>query len=114
MRKSEKALAAEYRKLKSITPKQWLETIRRSCPTDVIPGVARIVWWDFFSDRTLANRASEFDPFLKFVEDQPSADAVYKCLLAIGYPKHRAQLRVKSAKEAEIAEAKKAEAKALA
>lgn len=91
---AKKAKWSQFRSLRTVKPREWKQRISKLQPPEVRPVVGRIVWWDFFGDRTVADRVDEFDPWLKFDRTDAPAAAIRKGLLAIGYPEHRATQRI--------------------
>ena len=87
----------EWKDLQKIQPSEWMERIK-SLPERAQGQIARMVWWDFWSDRTVAERWSEFDHWLQFDEreeiDPVPKTTIIKCLKAVGYPKYRIDLRL--------------------
>lgn len=79
-------------KLAALTAGQWLERINK-LPEDRRDIVARLVWWDWFAERTTADRVAEFDAFIPKAS-HCSNDVIVEGLLAIGYTAYRAFDRV--------------------
>jgi hypothetical protein len=51
------------RELEQLSPKDWRERIM-ILPEKIRSAVARIIWWDFFSQRTVKNRWNHLDDIL--------------------------------------------------
>ena len=68
-----------------------------SLPLKHQPIIARVIWWDFFAGRLVANRTNMFDQWLKFdhtqVCDEPSPTNLAKSLISFGYPSEIAHRR---------------------
>ena len=93
----EKEAIREWKSLQKLQPTQWMERIK-SLPERAQGQIARMVWWDFWSNRVVSERWSEFDHWLQF-DEREEADPVpkttlIKCLKAVGYPKYRIDLRL--------------------
>lgn len=54
----------EVRKLRKRSPQAWADAVLR-VPAEMRPQIARIVWWDFFASREVANRWDHLDEYLK-------------------------------------------------
>lgn len=95
--KREKEAIRAWKDLQKLQPIQWLERIN-SLPERARGQIARMVWWDFWSDRTVAERWSEFDHWLQFDEqeerDPVPRNMIARCLKAVGYPAYRIKLRL--------------------
>ena len=86
----------EYMLLKLLTPKEWVCRIYNLQPELQRP-IARIIWWDFFADRVIAERVSDFDAWIA-----PPAPGTYlnepenvikEGLIKVGYPARDAHRR---------------------
>lgn len=93
----EKAAQAAWIDLRKVTQEEWMERIM-SLSKKSRATIARIVWWDFGANRTVANRWNQFDHWLKWdqeAEDNPiSSKKVASCLKKVGYPDYRIKLRL--------------------
>lgn len=71
----------------------WVKQIN-SLPKTWRGDVARVVWWDYFSDVVVADRNPIFDEFLRppFVETLPINTA--RGLMKIGYTKKKVESRL--------------------
>lgn len=58
---------------------------------------ARIVWWDFFSNRLVGDRWPHLDRMLLH-RDEVEAGVLVDALVAVGYPRPRAESRTKPPK----------------
>ena len=94
---TEKEAIREWKSLQNLQPTQWMERIK-SLPERAQGQIARMVWWDFWSNRLVSERWSEFDHWLQFDEreetDPVPKTTLIKCLKAVGYPKYRIDLRL--------------------
>lgn len=72
---------------------EWIELIK-TLPKSWQGDVARVVWWDYFSDVLVADRNPIFDEFLRppFVETSPKNTA--KALLRFGYTQKKVNSRL--------------------
>jgi hypothetical protein len=72
---------------------EWVELIK-TLPKSWQGDVARVVWWDLFSDVLVADRNPIFDPYLRppFVETKPRNTA--RGLLRLGYTKKKVESRL--------------------
>ena len=78
------------------SPAEWIKQIN-ALPERHRAIVARVVWWDWFGDRTCWNRVAEFDHWLYEplcpIADEPPPEALMKSIVSIGYPMEIAQRR---------------------
>lgn len=86
-----------WKDLKKLKPLEWMDRIN-SLPERAQGQIARMVWWDFWSDKTVSERWTEFDHWLQF-DSREETDPVPKetlaeCLKAVGYPDYRVKLRL--------------------
>lgn len=88
---------AQWASMKHITPEDWLQRVK-SLPLRCQPAIARMIWWDFWSDRVVAERWNHFDEWLKWdqeSEDNPiPARTLAICLKKVGYPSYRVKMRL--------------------
>lgn len=79
--------------LRKRSASEWVEQIN-SLPKSWRGDVARVVWWDYFSDVLVADRNPIFDPFLRppYVETKPRNTA--RGLLRLGYSKKKVESRL--------------------
>lgn len=93
----EREEVCQWRSLAELSPEDWVGRVN-SLPAKARPQIARMIWWDFWSERTVAERWPHFDQYLQFdhEEDQNPLPRtmVAKCLKAVGYPKYRVKLRL--------------------
>jgi hypothetical protein len=89
-------ISAANKVLRTRTDAEWLEMFA-SLPDSVRDGIAKLVWWDWLSSRTVADRNPAFDPFLKFSERQYDEKALVEGLLLMGYTEFQATSRVRRA-----------------
>jgi hypothetical protein len=52
------------RELEKLTPAEWVGRLNR-VPSRARAAVARVIWWDFFSQRTVAERWSHLDEMIQ-------------------------------------------------
>lgn len=83
--------------MRELTEQQWLERVETLPEEHQGPG-ARMLWWDFWSNRTVAERWTLLDKFLAFdqkEEDSPLPKEVLAGILRhLGYPEYRVKLRL--------------------
>lgn len=88
---------AQWVSLKAVTPQEWLERVL-SLPERCQGTIARMIWWDFWSERLVGERWKEFDhwlPFDKSEEENPvETPTLVKCLKLVGYPQYRISMRL--------------------
>lgn len=96
IRKQRPSQQPGYRKwhseLKARNPEMWLVLIK-ALPKHLQNGVARIVWWDYFADRTPSNRWAHLDWCLSS-RDEPDIEEWQQALISLGYPEAAAYRRV--------------------
>lgn len=85
---------------KGITPEEWRDRISRLDPP-LCYGVARVVFWDMFAHRAVAERWPHLDAFLLDGRGRWRNDAVddldlFDGLIAVGYPQSAAAYRVRA------------------
>lgn len=70
--------------LRERSASEWVKQIN-SLPKSWRGDVARVVWWDYFSDRLVSTRIPEFDAYLRppYLETDPRSVAMG--LLRLGY-----------------------------
>ena len=84
------------RGLEERSPAQWIEQIEKMVASrPVRAGVAKLVWWDFYSGRKCTERVSEFDKYLRLFDTRSDDQELAKGLEAVGYPPQIAVARVK-------------------
>ena len=97
MTEKEKAAVKQFKSLQKVQADEWMERIK-SPPERAQGQIARMVWWDFWSDRTVSERWPHFDHWLQFDEreetDPVPKSTIIKCLKAVGYPNYRIKLRL--------------------
>lgn len=93
----EKLEVTQWCALRDLSPEEWVMRID-SLPAKAKPQIARMVWWDFWSERTVSERWPHFDKYLEFDEEENvnplSTSMIARCLKAVGYPKYRIKLRL--------------------
>lgn len=96
----EKLEVTQWLSLRNLLPEEWVQRVE-ALPAKARPQIARMVWWDFFSERTVLERWPHFDHYLQFDENEDvnplSRTMIAKCLKAVGYPKYRIKLRLLAA-----------------
>ena len=94
---AEKEAVKSWKALQRVKPAEWLERIN-ALPKRAQGQIARMVWWDFWSNRVVSERWNEFDHWLQFDEreetDPVPRATIVRCLKAVGYPKYRIDLRL--------------------
>lgn len=81
-----------FKNLRKRRPETWAEAIEL-IPQNVRHQAAKIVWWDYFGDRSVANRWPHLDQYLGIsFEEAPFADLV-NALESVGYPEKTALSR---------------------
>lgn len=86
-----------WKSLQKLSAAEWMDRIK-GLPERAQGQIARMVWWDFWSNKTVSERWPEFDHWLQF-DEREEADPVpltmiAKCLKAVGYPQYRIKLRL--------------------
>ena len=89
-------ISAANKVLRSRTDDQWLEMFA-ALPDSVRDGIAKIVWWDWLSGRTVADSNPAFDQYLKFSEKQYEDKELVEGLLSLGYTEFQATSRTRRA-----------------
>lgn len=93
----EKQAVQQWLGLRKLTQDQWLEKVK-ALPEKAQGQIARMIWWDFWSERLVANRWTEFDHWLQFDSreetDPVPKGMIAKCLKEVGYPDYRIKLRL--------------------
>lgn len=94
---NEKAEIAQWVALRLVTPEDWLQRVL-SLPERLQGTTARMIWWDFWSDKVVAERWDAFDRWLTFdhlEENDPiPTETLAECLKAVGYPPYRIRMRL--------------------
>jgi hypothetical protein len=92
---SEREAIRQWKALEDITPTEWVARVK-SLPEQAQGPTARVIWWNFWSNRTVAERWDEFDAWLKFdpreETDPVPINLLKECLRAVGYPEYRVRL----------------------
>ncbi len=75
------------------SPEEWLKRIKE-LPSEIQPVISKLVWWQYFGDRTRANAW----PHLDDIRCKPSGnipeDDQIKALIKLGYTRHHASKKV--------------------
>ena len=81
--KDERKKLTELRKR---TPEEWVERIN-ALPSSIRPYAARIAWWDWFGNQSVADRWPHLDEYIRrySTEDAPF-EALATALETLGYP----------------------------
>ena len=79
--------------LKRKHPLEWLNDIRR-LPKRVQSNIARIIWWDWFADREVADRWPHLDGYLKQEMVDLNKEETVKYLLRCEYTPKEANKRI--------------------
>ena len=92
--------------LRGRTPEEW-RTLVMQVPKDLRPYVARLIWWDWFSHRSVLDRWNHLDDFLNIPYarlmwerenpdkvEEPNQNEIFHILLAMGYPEQLALNRI--------------------
>ena len=83
--------------MRELSEQQWLERVE-TLPEEHQGTTARMIWWDFWSNRTVAERWTLFDKFLTFdIKEEESplpVEVLADCLRKVGYPEYRVKLRL--------------------
>ena len=94
---NEKEAIQKWVSLRKIKPQEWVDKVN-SLPEVARGQIARMIWWDFWSDKLVANRWTEFDHWLQFDSreetDPVPLNMIAECLKAVGYPEYRIKLRL--------------------
>ena len=83
-------------KLRIKTQEEWVEDIKK-VPQHARAMTARMIWWDYWGERTVAERWTGFDEFLAPPFDEPDAKSLINGLMICGYTEERANSRVRRA-----------------
>lgn len=85
----------ELQKLKALrrrSPEEWAEKIQ-ALPSEIRAFAARIVWWDWFALRTVAERWPHLDEYLRFSSETAPYTPLVQALETLGYPEQTALTR---------------------
>ena len=86
----------ERKKLKIMrkrTPEEWVERIN-ALPSSIRPFAARIIWWDYFGTRSVADRWHHLDKYIrKYSHEDAEFTALATALEVLGYPTKTALFR---------------------
>jgi hypothetical protein len=88
----------ELKKLKEMrkrTPEVWVEMIN-ALPSSVRTSAAKLVWWDYFGLRTVADRWPHLDGYLQFIATDVPYGPLVEALIELGYPPTIARTRADS------------------
>lgn len=79
--------------LRTRTPEEWVERIN-ALPSSIREFAARIVWWDWFAGRTVAERWPHLDEYIrKFTHAEAPYAPLVEALETLGYPEKTALTR---------------------
>lgn len=87
-------VTAANKTLREKADQEWLNDIMKLHP-NIRDGVAKIVWWDWISGRTVADRSLLFDEFLLFSPADYTEEELIAGLLEVGYSEYQATSRVR-------------------
>ena len=90
-------ISAANKVLRTRTDAEWLEMLM-ALPDSIRDGIAKIVWWDWLSSRSAADRNPAFNQFLKFTTHEYEDKDLVEGLLSLGYTEFLATSRVRRAK----------------
>lgn len=85
----------ELKKLKELrkrTPEEWAYRIE-GLPSSIRTAAAKLVWWDHFGLRTVADRWPHLDGYLKFSDEEAPFAPLAEALITLGYPEKVARTR---------------------
>jgi len=72
--------------LRDRSPEEWVERIN-ALPSSIRPFAARIIWWDWFGNRTVADRWHHLDKYIrKYSHAEAEFTALATALEVLGYP----------------------------
>jgi hypothetical protein len=94
---NEKSEIAQWVALRLVTPEDWLQRVL-SLPERLQGPSARMIWWDFWSDKVVAERWRQFDRWLTFDHSEENnpvpTTELAECLKLVGYPPYRIRMRL--------------------
>lgn len=83
--------------LRKITEQQWCEDILKVAER-CRAAVARVIWFDFWSNRLVSNRWAGFDQYLNVPQfDELTAEELIEGLVLCNYSRERAEDRIRRA-----------------
>lgn len=91
MKKKSHRACKEKKELKARSPEYWAEVVAL-VPAKARNAVARVVWYDYFSQQEVPERWPHLDWYLDTFDEPPMQEFV-NGLLAVGYPFDVAQRR---------------------
>lgn len=75
----------------------WVEVLKKVRHGVIRDTIARMVWWDFFGDRSREERWPELDKAIDgYSECKVRKQTILDNLILVGYPAHVAEKRVQS------------------
>jgi hypothetical protein len=83
---------AKLRAIRERSQDEWAERIS-ALPLSIRPFAARVVWWDWFANQTVAERWPHLDQYLKFTTESAEFAPLALALEALGYPEATALKR---------------------
>jgi hypothetical protein len=89
-------ISAANKILRDRKDEQWLEMLA-ALPESIRDGIAKIVWWDWLSSRTVEDRNPAFDQYLKFSTKEYEDKELVDGLLSLGYTEFQATSRTRRA-----------------
>lgn len=80
--------------LRRRTPDEW-RSIIQALPSHVRTKIAKLVWWDYFGDRTVTDRWHHLDDYLyQKCCESCTLDQIHYHLTSIGFPETFAAYRI--------------------
>ncbi len=83
---------SKLRAMRRRGPEEWMELLN-ALPETIRQFAARIIWWDWFATRTVAERWPHLDTYLKFTTEECPYAPLVEALETLGYPTRTALTR---------------------
>jgi len=77
-----------------IAPPEWRERIK-CLPWRLQPGVASVIWWDFFSQQVSVCRWPDLDDLINVTQPDISDDELINGLILLGWSRAAARRRIR-------------------